>query len=211
MSSKRETVYLHGYIYWPKIFGAPRKNYEDTGREWRFEFEPDAESVAKLTERGVGDRVRLGKKRDGTFRKNYEDRAPFMDLKRDEFDYEKNLNDPIRVVDAANQPWNDKTLLGNRTEVDVKVNIVDYGAGKFKGIYPQAIRVLELAPYVSEEFEPLPQDDPRVRAVKTKTDDFRKDFGLEEDEEAPTSETQPQTEQPKEVQANSDLDDDVPL
>jgi len=206
MSRKRETVYLQGKVYWAKVLGTPRMNYEETGREWTFEFEPDEQSIATLAERGLADRCKDRRiKQDGTPRKGYENRAPFMYMSRDEFDSNGRPNDPIRIVNAANQPWNDKTYLGNETLVDLKVNIVDYGKGKHAGIYPQAIRVLELVPYVSEEFAPLDEDDPRVKAARQKTDDFNKDFGLEDE---PEPEVTPATE--PEENAEAELNDELP-
>lgn len=204
--NKRETVYLSGKVYWAKIFGAPRPNYNEDGREWTFEFEPDDASVEILKEHGLEDRLKDGRKKNGEMRPGYEDRRPFIYLKRDEFNWENEPNEHIRVVDAANQSWDSNKLLGNGTEVDVKVNIVDYGRGKFKGIYPQAIRVLELVPYESEEFRPLDKDDPRVRKAREahSTPDFHKDFGMENDVD---------TDAPDMSQAsvNEELNDDVPL
>lgn len=204
MPRKRDTVYMHGKVYWAKVFGAPRPNYDGDAREWTLEFEPDAESTAILEEHGLSDRLK-----DGSAKKGGEGRGKFIYLRRDEFDYEQKPNEHIRVVDAANQPWNDKVLLGNGTEVDIKVNIVDYGRGKKKGIYPQAIRVLELVPYVSKEFDALDENDPRVKKARAAnpaaTPDFEKDFGIEENEV--------DTETPDMSQASVDeyLNDDVPL
>ena len=201
MSKKRDTVYLTGKIYWAKIFGDPRTNYNEDGKEWAFEFEPDAASEKELRGRGLGDRIKDGRKKDGTFRAGYDTRAPFINLKRNELDYQSKPNENIRVVDAANQTWPEKTLLGNGSIVDVKVNIVDYGAGKFDGIYPQAIRVLELVPYESEDFAPLPDDDPRKQKAKSLAPDFKADFGLE---------GTPEPEQAI-VPTEEDLNDEVPL
>ena len=202
-SKKREIVYLHGKVYWAKVLGAPRTNYNEDGREWSFEFEPDAEGVVTLTEHGLEDRLR-----DRSDKKGYEDRGKFIILRRNELDYEGNPNEHIRIVDAADQKWDENKLLGNATEVDVKVQIVDYGRGKKKGIYPVAIRVLELVPYESTDFEALPDDDPRVAKAKsakrntTRADDFEKDFGLDEDE--------PEVPDVNDEQNHPDLDDDMP-
>lgn len=223
MSRKRETIYLHGYIYWAKIFGSPRPNYDGDAREWSLEFEPDSDAIDMLTERGLADRLKTGRKADGTIRAGYEDRSPFLNLRRNEFDFEGKPNEHIRVVDAANQPWDDKKLLGNKTEVDLKINIVDYGPRKKAGIYPQAIRVLELVPYVSEEFKPLDDDDPRVKKARANApkDTFREDFDLAdpepetEQEEAPetesTDEPETATEAAPEPIRDAELDDDMPV
>ena len=206
---KRKTVYLRGYLYWVKILDSPRPNYDGDAREWTFEFEPDEESVALLEENGVGDRLR-----DRSDKKNYEDRKPFLILRRGEFKTDGEANEKIRVVDAANQEWSSRTKIGNRTLADVKVQIVDWGARKKKGIYPLAIRVLELVPYIPNEFEPLPEDDPHYIAAKSKDDQFRKDFGLDEDanaiEEDEESQEQVEKDAKEKVGRDNQLDDEIP-
>lgn len=69
-----------------------------------------------------------------------------------------NKADPIRIVDANGEPW-DGRLIGNGSIVDVKFVVKDYGVGKKKGVYIRALRVLELVPYVSQDFAPLDSDD----------------------------------------------------
>lgn len=196
MSKKRDTVYMQGKVYWAKIFGAPRPNYNEDGREWTFEFEPNDDGVALLKEHKLKDRLK----------DKYEDRGPYLTLKRKEFDFEGKPNEHIRVVDAANQRWDDNKLLGNETTVDVKLTIVDYGPGKKKGIYPVAIRVLEHVPYESNDFASLPENDPRVKKAKASytAPDFEKDFGMDEPAEE-TPEDEPDMSPDKE-----DLDDDMP-
>lgn len=194
MTKKRDTVYMQGKLYWAKIFGSPRPNYNNDGREWTFEFEPDDNGLALLKEHKLTDRL---KEREG--------RNPYIILKRKEFDYEGKPNEHIRVVDAANHRWNDKTLIGNESLADVKVQIVDYGKGKKQGIYPVAIRVLEHVQYESNDFEALDEDDPRVKKANANytAPDFEKDFGMDEDE--PTNEPIEE-----ELENHPDLDDDMP-
>lgn len=203
---KRKTVYLQGYLYWVKILDAPRPNYDGDAREWTFEFEPNEDSVALLQEHGVDDRLR-----DRKNKKGYEEREPFIILRRGEFKADGERNEKIRVVDAANNAWNTSEKIGNRTLADVKVQIVDWGARKKKGIYPLAIRILELVPCVLNEFAPLPEDDPHYIAAKSKNDQFRKDFGLDEDENStPDEPEENEPEQENDTQEDP-LDDDVPV
>jgi hypothetical protein len=65
-------------------------------------------------------------------------------------------------------------LIGNGTTVDLKFEFKDYGKGKYPGLYPQAVRVLDYKEYVPQHFAPLSEDDPY--AAK----DFEQDFGLAE-------------------------------
>lgn len=207
MPQKRDTVYLQGKLYWFKALPDQlHDNYNEDGRQWAFEFEPDEASVATLTGAGLEDRLKTGKKKDGTMRKNYEGRSPFIVLKRAEFKEDGKPNDPIRIVDAANQPWPVKARIGNTTAADVKVSIVDYGTGKFKGIYPLAIRVLDLVPYAPNDFDELPEDDERVKKAKSEYDQFRQDFDLGDEEEAVVRPMEDNSDAQRD-----DLDDEVPV
>lgn len=208
MTKKRDTVYMHGKIYWAKIFGAPRTNYNEDGREWAFEFEPDANGIEILVkEHKLKDRLKDKYKKNGDLRTGYDNRDnEYIILKRKELDYEGNVNEHIRVVDAANQKWNPRVELGNGTEVDVKLQIVDYGTGKKKGIYPVAIRVLELVPFTRSDFAPLPDSDERVQEAKEKYgSSFEEDFGLTDEGDTPEETAPDEAKEP-----NDDLDDDMP-
>jgi len=209
---RRKTVYLKGLIYWVKILDAPKPNFDGDAREWTFEFEPDEDSKAVLEENGLLGRLKDGKKKDGTIRKNYEGRKPFLILRRGEFKTTGEANEKIRVVDAANQDWNKHVKIGNGTLADVKVQIVDWGPRKKEGIYPLAVRVLELIPYVPNEFEPLPDDDPHVQAVRAKDAEFRKDFGLDDPEEPEPELEAEAPESPSYPDEQADeLDDEAPV
>lgn len=207
--NKSVMEYMRGKLYWAKIFGNPRPNYGGDAREWTFEFEPDENGVATLDDHGIKERLR-----DRKDKKGYEDRDPFLILKRKEFKTDGTPNDHIRIVDQNNQPWADNKLLGNETIADVKVNIVDYGPGKKKGIYPIAIRIMSHVPYQSNEFAPVAADDPYK-----KEDTFAADFGLDQSSEmedvpadqaeAPAVEEKP-SKPAKTPIPDGDLDDEIP-
>ena len=140
MASKGTTVFVSGRVFWAKIIGQPRTNYEGDAREWAYDFVPDDTSFLK--EHKLLDRLKDPKDPiDG----------PFLRLKKPELDKDGNPNEPIRIYDEDNQAWDDR-LLGNGTKVDVKLSIVDWGVGKKKSIYTTAIRVTDLVPYVSNGF-----------------------------------------------------------
>ncbi len=140
------TVFVKGRVFWPKIVGtkALHSNYEGTGREWSYEFEP--EDTSFLKEHKLLDRLK-----DKEDNKN-PDKGPYLHLRRPEFTRDGEKNDPIRIYDNEDKVWDENVLLGNGTSVDAKLRIVDYGRGKKKGIYTTALRVTDLVPYVSNEF-----------------------------------------------------------
>lgn len=203
MSNKRTTLYLRGKLYWAKIFGNPRPNYDGDAREWTFEFEPDEDSVELLEEHDLDDRLK--DKRD---KKGYENRKKFIILKRSEFKVDGDKNDHIRVVDADNQAWNG-ALIGNETVADVKVTVVDYGPRKKKGIYPVAIRVLDHVAFERDEFEPLPEDDVRRKKAAARRSTIAEDFGDDdtEVEEKPARASRKRREPEKVNLVDDDLDD----
>lgn len=136
----RATVFVKGKVYWAKIF-TPVDNYEGTGKEWTYEFEPD--DVSFLKEHRLLDRLKDKNATGG--------RGEYLILKKPEKNKDDEKNDPIRVYTEDDKPW-DGSPLGNGTEVDVKLSIVDWGKGKKKSIYTTAIRVTKHIPYVSNEF-----------------------------------------------------------
>lgn len=144
--NKSTTVFVTGKIYWPKILGykALVDNYERTAKEWTYEFVPD--DVSFLKEHKLLDRLK--DKEDG---KN-PDKGEYLMLKKPELDRDGNRNEPIRVYTKDGEVWDENTLLGNGTKVVAKLVIKDWGIGKKKSIYTNALRVEELVPYTSDAF-----------------------------------------------------------
>lgn len=166
MAENATTVYVTGYVYWPKIVGekALHNNYENTGREWSYEFEPD--DVTFLKDHKLLDRLK-----DKEDERN-PDKGPYLNLRKPEFTRNGDKNDPIRIYNENDEPWDESVLIGNRSRVDAKLRIVDYGKGKKKGIYTTALRVTELVPYQSNEFGGMNKEESKPKAKaggKTKT------------------------------------------
>lgn len=170
--------YATGKAHWAKILGAPVPNYNRDGNEWTVDFTPNAEGLALIHELGIGHKIK----------NKSDEREDFIQFKQRETRPDGSANFPITVVDARNRPWDPDVKIGNGSIVEVKFKVVDYGKDKAKsaryGVYPQAIRVLELVPYARQEFAPLPEDN---EYVKNFSDDFSQpveDFGddvLEDD------------------------------
>jgi len=132
------TVFVSGKIYWAKVF-TPVNNYEGTAKEWTLEFEP--EDVTFLKEHKLLDRLK--NKQEG--------RPEYLTLRKPELDKDGKKNEPIRIYNKDNEAW-DGSNIGNGSDVDVKLRIVDWGKGKKKSIYVTAIRVTNHIPYTSNEF-----------------------------------------------------------
>jgi hypothetical protein len=136
----KTTVFVRGKILWARIVGDPVPNFNQDAREWKFELEPDEAGLQALIKNGLTDRI----KGRGYFtgqKNQHKDREPFIVLKKSELNKEGSPNSPIRVYDADDNKWDDKKLIGNNSVGDVKLDIRDYGVGKKKGVYPEAVRV----------------------------------------------------------------------
>lgn len=134
------TVFVKGKLYWSKLERAV-DNYEKTGKEWTVDFVP--EDIDFLKTHRLLDRLKEGK-------------APiegdYIRLRKPEKDKDGNKNDPIKIIDADNQPWESGRNIGNASDADVKLTIADFGPGKKKAIWAKAIRITNLVPYEVDEF-----------------------------------------------------------
>lgn len=148
--------YATGKIHWAKVLGDPVPNFNRDGYEWTFEFTPNDEALGLFKELKITNKM---KEKEG---------RTFLKFTQKQKQANGKENFPITVVDARNQPWDPNVKIGNDSLVEVKFKVVDYGKGMPTGVYPQAIRVLELKPYVRQEFAPLPEDNEFVQ----KLDDF---------------------------------------
>jgi hypothetical protein len=148
--------YLTGVGHWMKVLGDPVPNYARDGYEWTLDFTPDAESLDKVRELGL--EKKLKNKGD--------DRGDFLALKQKEKTVKGKLNDPITVVDARNRLWDPDVKIGNKSKIEVKLDVVDYGKAMPTGLYVRAIRVLDLVPFVRQEFAPLPEESEYVQKLE---------------------------------------------
>lgn len=143
---------LRGKAHYAKILGDPVLNFSKDGKEWKMDLELINEGFEKeLEAAGIADRVKNKEK--------YLDGAPHLSFKQKELKRNGSANDPIEVVDAAGNPWDQSKLIGNESIVDVKFVVVDYGKSMPKGVYIRKVRVLDLVPFENNDFEPLDEND----------------------------------------------------
>jgi hypothetical protein len=186
--AKRDNVtefVMRGTLQYAKVLGDPVLNYNEDGKEWKFDFVPNNAEGAKaeLKRVGVDDRLRS--------KENYLNGRPYMSFKQAELNRDGEPNKRIKITEIDGQtPWDENKLIGNETVADVRFVVIDNGKGKFKGVYPRSIRVLEHIPYERKEFADLPEDDPYYAAAQeakakkeAEYNQFRRDFGLDEDGE----------------------------
>jgi len=178
MASKSTTLVLRGKANYAKILGKPIPNYNKDGLEWKMDLIVDKSVIKEMKALGVGDRV---KQKD-----DYADGAPYLHFRHRELNNKGDKNKPIKVTDILGDPWDDDTLIGNGSVVDVKFDVVDYGPGMKHGVYIRSVRVLDLVPYNGEKLEPINEEDEyfqkaaEARRKKDELSGFKKDFGLDD-------------------------------
>lgn len=156
MTSKATTHVIRGTLNWAKVIGEPRMNTFTDEREWSVDVTPDENGLAEIKRLGVADKLKEPKANDTR-------REKYLSFRQKEFrtdrDGNRVKNDPIKIVDAQGNPWPENKLIGNLSVGDVKFRLPPKVAGRPRGLYIQAIRVLEHVPFEIEEFAPLGDDD----------------------------------------------------
>lgn len=205
MADNVTTLVYRGQLQYAKVLGDPVLNYNKDGQEWKFDFIPNDEAAAmkELKSLGVGDRLRTlyFKDEDGNpdpKNPRYDGRK-FMSFKQNATRKDGSPNQAIQVVDIKGNPWPEDVLLGNDTVADVKFVVIDNGKGRFHGVYPRSIRVLELVPYNRPEFDDLDEDDEYFKKAAEQEKDIAMLSGKAANTDRPPFDT------------DDDLDDDIPI
>lgn len=179
--AKNTIVFLKGKLYWPKIVGksALVTNYDGDGKEWSFELEPDNTDFLKehrlldrlkdplayanrLEERGEEDKA-------DKVREQAEGRGDYLIIRKPELTKDGRENEPFRIYTKDNEPWGEETLIGNGSRADVKLKIVDWGAGKKKSIYCLALRITDHVQYEPDEFSGMDKESDNETENRTET------------------------------------------
>lgn len=151
---------LRGELHWAKILGDPVLDYDKTAKEWTFDFIPNDPKAARAELKAVGVADRLRQK------EGHLDNRDYMTLKQKELRANGEANDPIAVEDIIGSAWDPESKIGNGSIADVKIAVVDFGAKRYKGVYPRSVRILEHIPYNAKSFEEVSEDDQYYAAAK---------------------------------------------
>ncbi len=154
--SEKKTVFIRGRAMYPKIFNAV-PNYNKDGHEWTIDLALDEAGVAQASSE-------ISKKK----LKDSDAFGTYIRFKqgttyKDNITGETKTRKSPEVIDASGKPWNPEVKIGNGSLVDVKAQVVDYGAGKELGVYLQKVRVLEHVPYEDDDFPELTGEDEQFK------------------------------------------------
>ena len=179
--AKDKVIVLRGTLYWCKLLGPARPHTGnpkyDKGPYWSIDLTPNEESRALLKKFGIE-----GKLCEPNVDNPKEHRREtYLSLKVLENKSNGGKNKPPKIVDVRGQDWPQDAEIGNGTVGDVKVRVVDYGKGVQKGVYLQAVRVLDHVTFEREAFEPLSSDDEYFAEAEKANDSDAIDEDLDDD------------------------------
>lgn len=150
ISNKPVILTIRGKASFMKLLGDPVPNFGKDGLEWKTDVQISPAVVKELKAAGIGKKI---KQKD-----EYLDGQPYISFKQPEFKRSGDRNDPIPVVDILNDPWDQSTLIGNGSDVEIRFAVVDTGAPN-KGTYLRKVRILNLIPYARKDFEEIDETD----------------------------------------------------
>jgi len=140
MASKN--YFWSGKCMWAKL-EEPDAKYE----KWTLDFYPDDKGWEEFRESGLGVEVRKNKETDEEYIKL--SRPVQKKIKEELVDFDKPL-----IIGKDNEPMEDRPLIGNGSEVTVKVLIYDTKRGK--GHRLEAVRIDNLVEYVGKTDDESP-------------------------------------------------------
>lgn len=130
---------ISGKIYWAKILGAPQPTKYSPG-EWSFDLSVDKGTREKMVKAGV---------KQSYFKNKDDEKGTFLQFKRAGKKKDGESAKPFTVIDAQKKEWDDSTLIGNGSEVNVRIalNEREYNNEKFLKPSAIAIQVWKLEEY----------------------------------------------------------------
>lgn len=133
---------IKGIAHWAKIVGKPSWGYQKQYKEWSIDVALNEATIKRLLDEGMDPKC-IKNKRD--------DRGEFITFKRRELKNDGTPAKPIAIEDASGAEWDGKTLIGNGSEVLLKVVLNDIKDSKYKRPGLIKVRVQTLVPYEGKE------------------------------------------------------------
>lgn len=138
---------LNGKALWSKILGEPRENVFDKDNPlWSIDLVLTPETEKKVKDAKIAWKV-----------KETDEGEKFIRFKLKKFKANGEENTPIEVIDNYGKPWNPKKLIGNGSDINVKVRTWE-GQGNKVQTTLEAVQVVKLVSYNPEDGEEFPID-----------------------------------------------------
>lgn len=125
-----KTHTISGIGMWCKIIGAPRPGYDEDSLEWTFDLALNEINRNKLLELGVAPQ----------YIKTKEGMGEYIRFTRKAVKADGDEGKPFNIVNHKGEPWGND-LIGNGSELNVKITIKEISQGKNKRLKPQALAI----------------------------------------------------------------------
>lgn len=129
---------IKGKAYWAKVLGAPGWGYKKQHKEWSVDVSIDAKDKERLLAAGMGKQYIKNKD---------DDRGDFITFRRRELKRDGSPGKPIAVFDRRGKPWDEKTLIGNGSTVNIKIVLNEIDGQKETKPGLIKMQVVELVEY----------------------------------------------------------------
>lgn len=140
---------IRGKAYYAQVLGKARPNYNRDGTEWKIDLVPEEGARAKLRELGILDRLKRMDKEG-----HPAEGLDVIKLKRKGEDYEGNPRTGPKVVDSKQKPWPEDKLIGNGSDVFVRISVTPPKTKGYKAkVTLMGVLVKEYVPYESSGAE----------------------------------------------------------
>lgn len=145
-----KTYFITGKASWAKILGTPPAGYDNGPPEWSFDLILDEKGKADFLASGA-DKFYIRQNKEG---------QDFVRFVRKATKQDGTEAKPISVIDHQGTEWNQKTLIGNGSILNVKFANNEVKSKGTKRLKPSvlAVQVWEHSPYKAKSDFPVKAD-----------------------------------------------------
>lgn len=147
---------INGISQYAQVLGAPRNNqFDPDNRIWTIDLLVNKDTIKKLKTEGLGWKLKKTEK-EASWTPEGSDYIKFkrMEFFIDRKTGEKKRNKPIEVIDAQGNPWDQETLIGNGSEINVRFRTYE-GFKKQTQAMIDGIQVVKHVSYENKEAFPV--------------------------------------------------------
>ena len=137
---------VSGKSMWCKLLGDPVVNpFDVDNREWTIDLVVDKDTVKKLKQDKLDWKI-----------KSVDNVGEVIRFKRKEKSRTGKENERIEVIDSKGKPWDQKVLIGNDSEVNVKYRTWEGMKKTQNNAWIEAVQVVKLVPYNQDSSDTFP-------------------------------------------------------
>lgn len=147
------SLLIQGKAFYARIVGSPHANkFKEGINQWSFDLSVDEVEADKLLKAGM---------KKSYLRNKGDERGTFISFSRDATKADKSPGKPYHIVDAQNRDWDQNTLIGNGSVLNVAITLNErtFRGDRFLKPGCVAVQIWTLVPYQNKsQFQSKPAD-----------------------------------------------------